>query len=108
MEYSGEDPLKGLDPNSKQYKNIANIRRLKFLNKFQMMIPTNKHASTVSQSLQDPQQFFRCDYDHWPVCIFDFSFKGVLPDYFAFRSKAPLKIVCQYFYPQIPEPILRL
>ena len=28
------DPLKDLDPSSKQYKNVANLRRLKFLNKF--------------------------------------------------------------------------
>ncbi len=71
------DPLLGLDPESKQYKAQANMKRLKFLNKFQMM------------TANDPQK--------WPMCIFDYTYKHTVPQFFVYRQES-INIIENYFY----------
>jgi hypothetical protein len=73
------DPLAGLEADSKQYKAQANMKRLKFLNRFQMMTAGDKLTSIVTQSLQDSPTFFKCDPDKWPMCVFDFTYKHCVP-----------------------------
>ncbi len=91
------DPLSGLDPDSKQYKSQANMKRLKFLNRFQMMTAGDKLTSIVTQSLQDSPAFFRCDPEKWPMCIFDFTYKHCVPQYFVYRQKS-IEVIDNYFY----------
>ena len=52
-----------------------------------MMTSKNKFSSIVTQTLENPERFFCCDYAHWPVCIFDFTFKSILPEYFVYRTR---------------------
>lgn len=91
------DPLLGLDPESKQYKAQANMKRLKFLNKFQMMTANDKYTSIVTQSLQDSAEFFKCDPQKWPMCIFDYTYKHTVPQFFVYRQES-INIIENYFY----------
>lgn len=41
----------------------------------------------------------RCD-KKWPVCLFDFTYKNKVPEYFAFRvDSTSYQINKDYFYP---------
>jgi hypothetical protein len=93
------DPFKGKEVGSKAYKSAQNLQRLKFLNKFQMMSGSNKLTSVVNQSLNDPKNFFKCDHEKWPICLFDFTYKHVLPSYFCFWPKpGHLTVFDDHFY----------
>lgn len=52
-----------------------------------MLSSNNRLTSIVTQSLQDPEKFFACDSQNWPVCVYDFTFKSILPEYFVFRRR---------------------
>lgn len=80
-------------PDSKENMAALNQRRIRFLNKFQMMTSNSKYASIVAQSLADPGKFFSCSYGNWPVCIFDFTFKSVLPEYFVYRLRPGTQVI---------------
>jgi hypothetical protein len=70
-----------------------------------MMTSNNKYTSIVQQTLADPDKFFACNYGHWPVCIYDFTFKSVLPEYFVYRQRPGYKIdiIENYFSPSYKE-----
>lgn len=101
-----KDPLLTAPPTSKAYKNAATQRRMKFLNKFQMMNSKNKLVSIITQSLADPSAFFHCENSHWPVCLFDFTFKSILPEYLAYRAKPrTYQVIEDYFADRKPREV---
>lgn len=83
-QYVDPSDIKTYEEGSKQHKAAQNLQRLRFLNKFIMMTSQNKLTSIVNQSTQDPQAFFHCDPERWPICLFDFTYKNVLPQYFLY------------------------
>jgi hypothetical protein len=65
----------------------------------------SKVLSMVKQSLEQPEQFFRCDHERWPLCIYNFSYKTVLPQYFVFKAKAETySIIQDHFYSSFKAP----
>ena len=48
--------------------------------------------------MQDPFEFFKCDHKNWPVCIFDFTYKSILPQYFAFTVKKESYIIIPDYF----------
>jgi len=44
-----------------------------------MMTANDKYTSIVTQSLQDSAEFFKCNPQKWPMCIFDYTYKHTVP-----------------------------
>lgn len=46
-------------------------------------------------------ELLTCD-KKWPVCLFDFTYKNKVPDYFVFRvDKSTYELRENYFYPEM-------
>eukprot|EP00347_Sterkiella_histriomuscorum_P004415 403360549 len=78
------------------------INRVKFLNKFYLY---NGIAKQMDQKIKcfdinktEHIEALRCD-KKWPVCLFDFTYKNKVPEYFAFRADSKsYSIQKDYFY----------
>lgn len=72
---------------------------MKFLNKFYLFTGTNRTTNTVAESLHNPDLFFNCDPQKWPLCLFDFTYKNILHQFFVYRvNKNTVQILDDYFY----------
>ena len=43
-------------------------------------------------------KIFNCDHQNWPICLFDFTYKSKIPQYFCYKaSKYPINFIENYF-----------
>ncbi len=78
-------------------KHLLN-QRIKFLNKFYLFSGTNRSSNAIENSLKDPTCFFKCN-QAWPLCVFDFTYKSIIPEYFIYKTCRESFIVREnYFY----------
>jgi hypothetical protein len=80
--------IKGYQKDMKEVLNNS-INRNKFLNKFYLYMGFAKKTSaeTRKKGLDSSkcETFERLTCDHkWPVCLFDFTYKNKIPDYFIY------------------------
>jgi hypothetical protein len=76
------------------------MNRIKFLNKFYMYTGIAKQMDnnkTFDITKTECIEALNCDQS-WPVCLFDFTYKNRVPEYFAFRvDSSSYKIIDNYF-----------
>lgn len=86
-------------------------QRLKFLNKFFLYSGLSKHAEqgnlrdkdvflkSLDKYENEVMKVFNCDI-HWPLCLYDFTYKNRIPQFLCFRSShSPPVIIEDYFTP---------
>jgi hypothetical protein len=82
------------------------ITRTQFLNKFYLycgFARTAEYRKEYECGKQDIHEILKCD-KQWPVCLFDFTYKNKVPDYFVYRvEKSSYHIRENYFYSEFSE-----
>lgn len=92
------------EQNSKKKKQVKSIndRKNTFLKEFPNMgiarRPGEKRIPLVSCSMKDPKAFFTCN-PKWPVCSFDFTYRKVIIETFAYKARR-FNVVQDHFYGQ--------
>jgi len=41
---------------------------------------------------------FNCDAEHWPICLYDFTYKNKIPQYLSFRTQTDLSLLLKENY----------
>ena len=76
------------------------MNRVKFLNKFYLYTGISKqidHSKTFDITKSECIEALRCDQS-WPVCLFDFTCKNRVPEFFCYRVEpSSYKIIDDYF-----------
>lgn len=76
-----------------------NNRRMRFLNKFYLFTGVSRSNNMVADSLHNPDMFFNCGGNQWPLCLYDFTYKNRMPSYFVYRcGKDTIQLIDDYFY----------
>ncbi|CDW74131.1 gtpase-activating protein [Stylonychia lemnae] len=91
------DEIQGIQIEIKESIN-SSINRVKFLNKFYLF-------TGIAKTLQSKQTGFdilktecveslTCK-EKWPVCLFDFTYKNKVPEFFVFRVHSSKVVICE-------------
>lgn len=82
------------------------ITRTKFLNKFYLYcgVARSSDWKKEAESLNvDVLELLKCD-KKWPVCLFDFTYKNKVPEFFVFRvAENNYHVTNNYFYGEMAE-----
>lgn len=49
----------------------------------------------MQQSLDSPEEFFKC-LPSWPLCVYDFTYKSIIPEYFVYKTST-ITVLEDYF-----------
>ncbi len=82
--------------------------KLQFINKFFLYSGLCKYYEQKDLLWKSMEQFekelmniFNCQHD-WPICLFDFTYKNKIPNYFCFKAKGSLeKLVKENYFDSI-------
>ena len=92
-------------------------QRLKFLNKFTLYNGLSRHYAEQQRNLtlgqltqqlmyksldqyeNEVMKIFNCDHEHWPLCLFDFTYQHKIPSFLCYRSSYDSPhFIDNYFY----------
>jgi hypothetical protein len=86
----------------------SKINRVKFLNKFYLYSGLAKQKSDKDKTFDitkaEAVEALTCDHK-WPVCLFDFTYKNKVPEFFVFKTeRSTYKLDFGYFYGDQAKP----
>eukprot|EP00347_Sterkiella_histriomuscorum_P008165 403346136 len=95
-----QQALKILNPHTDSERK-KDLKKQKFISRFQLFVVKDRITSIVDQSIKNPNDFFKCDHETWPICAFDFTYRTILPQYFIFRpDPKTINIIEDFYYPE--------
>ena len=64
-----------------------------------MFSGSKRNTNTVLESIKHTDKFFSCNHERWPLCIFDFTYKSILPQFYVYKANSnTYHILDDYFY----------
>lgn len=43
-------------------------------------------------------RIFNCNYNEWPICLFDFTYKNKIPNFLCFRASNDSPIIIEDYF----------